>query len=412
MKKKRQHELQYPEALYSAFPTSNKTLYLHVLHATPTYDVPCDNRNLIFHNLLSNKSGFAILSSKIMPKIPVFDVFLNVGQLTVDVVVNHAAMTLTSEELKSLTIFHYTVFSKILMVIKSFMAYDTENRDNCFLVAPVNEKWEIDWDTVKNYQYIENVPPSTPFYFKDNYYDLALVNPSYRGAAGVYVVTQVCNDLKTDSAFPTSDFFSYIHYYKERHGITIKTTSQPMLEVKAISTKINCIKPRSMKPGLSRRKRADILENFEEHLVPELCVKINFPALYWLKATMLPSMLHRISQLLIAEDLRTTIAIEAKLGRSKLEQHEKWPPLNITENDVMETCESLGLETTSDEVLEISQSKPELSGPEVDVLNSESNLYPWSKEQEPADLDRNIEQIQLIDIEYYQQFLHEYSDEE
>lgn len=56
------------------------------------------------------------------------------------------------------------------------------------------------------------------------------------------------------------------------------------------------------------------MEDLQEHLIPELCWKINFPALYWLKATTLPSILHRLSQLLIAEDLRKIIAKETNLG--------------------------------------------------------------------------------------------------
>lgn len=33
------------------------------------------------------------------------------------------------------------------------------------------------------------------------------------------------------------------------------------------------------------------------------------------------------------------------------------------------------------------------------------NVYPWSKEQEPQDIYRNIEEIQKIDVEYYNYFM-------
>lgn len=79
------------------------------------------------------------------------------------------------------------------------------------------------------------------------------------------------------------------------------------------------------------KKTDDTVEDLQEHLIPELCWKINFPALYWLKATTLPSILHRISQLLIAEDLRVVIARETNLGSSTCE---KWSPLTSEKDSV------------------------------------------------------------------------------
>lgn len=108
----------------------------------------------------------------------------------------------------------------------------------------MNANWEINWNIVKKYRHVEKVLPSTPFHFKDSDYELALVTPSYRASPSIYVVTQVCNDLTPESCFPTEDFDSYTHYYKERHQITIENLQQSLLEVKPISTKINCIKPR------------------------------------------------------------------------------------------------------------------------------------------------------------------------
>lgn len=77
------------------------------------------------------------------------------------------------------------------------------------------------------------------------------------------------------------------------------------------------------------KKTDDTLEDLQEHLIPELCWRINFPAVYWLKATTLPSILHRICQFLIAEDLRVTIAKETKLGTLTLE---KCSPLEMEED--------------------------------------------------------------------------------
>lgn len=39
------------------------------------------------------------------------------------------------------------------------------------------------------------------------------------------------------------------------------------------------------------------------------------------------------------------------------------------------------------------------------MLDSELKLYSWAKGQEPQDIERNIDNIQLIDIDYYDRFM-------
>ena len=97
---------------------------------------------------------------------------------------------------------------------------------------------------------------------------------------------------------------------------------------------------RGVNSGLSKRKRDILLEDFEEHLVGELCQRISFPALYWLKATYLPSVIHRVSQLLVAEDLRVKIYKETNLGVLKLSAGDKWPKIVIKQTEAAEAPDS------------------------------------------------------------------------
>ncbi|XP_047345738.1 endoribonuclease Dicer isoform X1 [Vespa velutina] len=409
-RKKRYHKLKYPEALYGAFPSEGTVLHLHILSAEPVYSIPQDNRNLVFYNLLHDQAGYGILSTKSIPQIPSFPIYMNVGELNVNIKVDYATMILTNEQIEELKIFHTTIFTNIVSVIKPFMTFDNDNLDNSFLIVPTNNENEIDWNVVKKYKYISYIKSLAPL--KNVDYELALIVPNYRSSPNVYVVTQVCDDLAPNSCFPTNDFLTYAHYYNQKHELKISDLNQSMLEVKPISMKINCIKPRNMKSGLSKRKRADALEDYDEHLVPELCCKVEFPALYWLKATTLPSILHRISQLLIALDLREIIFKEANLGTSlnDLLNH-NWPPLVINIQESESKTEQMS-EGTFDEIIQTGQPVLDLNGPEIDVLNTDANLYPWSKEQEPPDINRNAEQIQLIDIEYYCHFMSDTSNSE
>lgn len=61
---------------------------------------------------------------------------MRVGELNIDVKVNHAKMILTEEEVIYLKRFHTLIFSDIVSVIKTFMVFDNCNRDNCFLIVP------------------------------------------------------------------------------------------------------------------------------------------------------------------------------------------------------------------------------------------------------------------------------------
>lgn len=59
-----------------------------------------------------------------------------------------------------------------------------------------------------------------------------------------YVVTKVCTDMTEKSQFPSEEFQSYEDYFRNKYNIEVFCKDQPLLEVKAISSKINCIRPR------------------------------------------------------------------------------------------------------------------------------------------------------------------------
>ncbi|KYM88476.1 Endoribonuclease Dicer [Atta colombica] len=395
------------DAFYGAYPQPLQLLYLHVFDCTSTSPVTgYDNRRVVFYNLLNDKSGFGILSTKSLPKIPSFPIFMKDGKLNVDVKSDHATMVLSQNKIELLRRFNFLLFSEIIPVIKSFMIFDNDNLENSFVIVPLNDKQEINWEIIETYQDLERIIPNIPFHFRTSDYELALVTPSYRYNA-VYIVTRVCDDLTPESCFPNEDFDTYTHYYKEKHGLIIENLQQSMLEVKPIPIKINYIKPRKLLEGpLKYKKTDDTVEDLQEHLVPELCHKINFPSVYWLKATTLPSILHRICQILVAEDLRVTIARETGLGTLTLKESSS---LKI-EEDVERSNEedyTNGLELTDDSI------EKTLS----DETYSDPNLFdldcnPFMRDQEPRDLYRNIDCIQMIDIQYYNKFMSETCEED
>lgn len=51
----------------------------------------------------------------------------------------------------------------------------------------------------------------------------------------------------------------------------------------------------------------DKRNEYIEILVPEFCIWHKFPAVYWLKALMLPTILYRLEKLLLAQDIDVKI---------------------------------------------------------------------------------------------------------
>ena len=93
------------------------------------------------------------------------------------------------------------------------------------------------------YQQINSMKPKKPIHVKASDYEKSLVTTNYR-ESNIYVVIDVCEDLKPESSFPSADYYNYIEYYNVKYSISVENTKQPMIQVKPISKKINSIKPR------------------------------------------------------------------------------------------------------------------------------------------------------------------------
>jgi len=89
---------------------------------------------------------------------------------------------------------------------------------------------------------------------------------------------------------------------------------------------------------MTRRAKRENLQQ-KQILVPELCDVHPFPASLWRKAVCLPAMLYRVNCLLIAEELRRCIAVEAHVGYAdgKLNEFDSCPPLRFGCCDISQT---------------------------------------------------------------------------
>ena len=107
-----------------------------MIEAKPSYSRPGENRQAVFHEMLSDDAGFAFLTTKEMPDLPNFPIYMNVGELNVNIKPNHSLLNLSAREIFELRIFQWVIFHDVLKIVKSFMAFDTANLGNSFLIVP------------------------------------------------------------------------------------------------------------------------------------------------------------------------------------------------------------------------------------------------------------------------------------
>lgn len=123
---------------------------------------------------------------------------------------------------------------------------------------------------------------------------------------------------------------------------------QPLLDVDHTSARLNLLTPRYVNQkgvalptssAVTRRAKRENLQQ-KQILVPELCDVHPFPASLWRKAVCLPAMLYRTNCLLIAEELRCCICMEAHIGCAadgKPNEFDSCPPLRFGSCDISQT---------------------------------------------------------------------------
>lgn len=146
------------------------------------------------------------------------------------------------------------------------------------------------------------------------------------------------------------------------------------------------------------------METEDIHLIPELCVKQEFPASLWAKALILPTILERIYKMLLVEDLRIKINTEINIPN---DNGRNWKPLIMY---CKEHYEEKG-PTTTPLVMNIGPTEEvEIIKTSTTKLNKEfkskmlERQYPWTDMEEPIDIERKLD-VTVLDIEGYVNFV-------
>nr|AUZ94233.1 dicer-1 [Recilia dorsalis] len=295
--------------------------------------------------------GFGILTLKPIPKICPFPIFTRSGEVRVSLELRQEDLHLTEAQLEMIATFLNYTFTSVLRLQKYLMLFDPNASENSYMIVPTKKgisdtTVEVDWEFLELiYSRREEMPHHISdkerqlFVFDAVKYHDAVVMPWYRNQdqPQYFYVAEICSHLNPKSSFPGSDYQTFEEYYQKKYGITVQNSQQPLLDVDHTSARLNFLTPRYVNrkgvalPTSSEETKRAKRENLEQKqiLVPELCMIHPFPASLWRQAVCLPCVLYRINALLLADEIRTTVAREISLGLLTLPSDFEWPPLDF-----------------------------------------------------------------------------------
>lgn len=159
--------LQNPNAFNQCSPLDNGDInYLHIIEYSPVYEKPNESNicNGTIYNILKSKKSFAILSSKPLPNLCDFSLYISSGEVNIHLILNQKITGVDSKKLKILKKFHSLIFGSVLNILKPFLVFDNSNEENSYLVVPVKYtevEYEIDLELAQSISFIEKVEEPT-----------------------------------------------------------------------------------------------------------------------------------------------------------------------------------------------------------------------------------------------------------
>ncbi|EFA11550.2 dicer-1 [Tribolium castaneum] len=348
-KRRQYYYKKVADALLDCHPIIGQPTYFYKIVMKLTCPLPEEQntRGRKIYPPEDSPQGFGILTSKEIPKISAFPIFTRSGEVSVDLQLCSQLIVTENQICKIREFLNYT-FTSVLRLQKYLTLFNPDASANSYLIVPTIDgaTTTVDWDFIDLiYANLTVLPEIIPEEVRKSYefdpekYRDAVVMPWYRNQdqPQYFYVAEICSNLNPASDFPGSDYATFEEYYLRKYSIQIQNKSQHLLDVDHTSARLNFLTPRYVnRKGVAlptsseatKRAKREKLEQ-KQILVPELCAIHPFSASLWRKAVCLPCILYRINALLLADQIRRTVALELNLGKIELDSEFKWPPLNF-----------------------------------------------------------------------------------
>ena len=226
-----------------------------------------------------------------------FKLYPNYGEVTVSFQCHRSPLrvNITKQDLDILREFHLFLFSHVL---RSPVEFTPGSVDGYFIVMLKASGRSIDFDCMR--EELSRAPKKSrgnlPIVVD------AVVTKNYVESPQKYAVLNVCDDLTPISPFPEKlHGNTYEEYFRRKYGERgrISNRNQPLVEVKELSSRVNFLVDRK----LGTKNKRDVI-----CLVPELLDHIPIRASLLSVSQILPSVLQRVTSLLLVADLKAMVA--------------------------------------------------------------------------------------------------------
>lgn len=368
--------------------------------------------------------AFGILTLKEIPKVCPFPIFTRSGEVQVSLKLCSSSVVLSERNVETIATFLNFIFTSVLRLQKYLMSFDPEAKENSFFIVPTRRNKEgvseVDWNFLEViYQRKDENPHLVPdeerkdFAFDPDKYADAVVMPWYRNQdqPQYFYVAEICYHLNPKSGFPGSYYKTFEDYYLKKYDIQIQNTTQPLLDVDHTSARLNFLTPRYVNrkgvalPTSSEETKRAKRENLEQKqiLVGELCMVHVVPASLWRQAVCLPCILYRLNALLLADEIRTKVALEVGLGLVNLPPDFEWSPLDfgwsladVLKKSKQESDKKDDKEQCSEESVGIKEPKPIEPPPEkenIEVTKDECPVDDKDSDDLTDEQDRDVDDL-------------------
>ncbi|GFT77874.1 endoribonuclease Dicer [Nephila pilipes] len=341
-----------PKILQGVKPKPGLHCYLNILDMKLTNPLSktLNPRGRPLFDPSKTSRGLALVTTTKLPQVNPFPLFSKSGKILVMVIPSNCPLTLTVQNIQDLEEFHRFIFSDTLWIedTKKFLP---NVASSSYYISPVHED-QIDWDFIYatrchpyNNQKLESKETIARTTFDAHKFTDSVLMRSYKVDSWkmepptFHQAVKICYDLKPNSAFEcSSKYITFQEYYLEKYGVIIQNLEQPLIETVQMGT-LHMWKPIYVsvketfddKSILSKTKQKR--KNYREYLVPELTIIHPFPSSFFFKVMCLPTILFRLNGLLLAEEIRKSVVLEAHVGTAYLPHNTSWTPFHLETSD-------------------------------------------------------------------------------
>ncbi|XP_050727390.1 endoribonuclease Dicer-like isoform X4 [Eriocheir sinensis] len=213
-------------------------------------------------------------------------------------------LLLDCETVNQIKHFHKVVFETLLGINQSLFDYLPQQTGLFLLPMSGNS---IDTSLLQHIASLDSLRMHEKsshvdiFNFERSAFEDSVIYPLYKPVSEtMFYVTEIHDNMNPLDPFPNTgkQFTSYEHYFLSEYKRKITNKNQPLVTAKHLPTDLNFLKQRTTKQ--SKKKSGSDPPKY----VPELCGVLPIKASLWWQIMLLPSVLHRLNSLLVANDLK------------------------------------------------------------------------------------------------------------